>query len=132
MCASGCRELGVIVNAVSESRLRCNAGCLEACRLAILPMIRACDIAMLGAIDQLGTAKNLDIWLNINLMTAFAQPGYDRLWESRFNANGIVRVHNPARRIAGRLRVLPGIEQPLHHLHVALVLHVAAHYAKGQ
>src|SRR5688572_27773185 len=57
----------------------------------------------------------------------------DYTWiEARFNAHNSPAIDAPSWRIAGRLRILTIIEDPRHHLHVALWLHMAAHHADAQ
>ena len=57
-------------------------------------------------------------------------PGHGRR-AARFQRQLEVRRDVPARRIRGRLGVLAVVEDPRHHLHVALMLHVAAHDAEA-
>ena len=95
-------------------------------------MVRSSAIAIRQAVDELGAAKPLRSTVNHrDVVATLPQASGHLRRKARLQRQRVVWQHLPTRRIRCRLRVLPQVEDAMHHLHMPLMLHVPAHHAKA-
>jgi class 3 adenylate cyclase len=97
----------------------------------VFARVGATDVTIIGAQNDLGAAEDPFQGFNAHPVAALFEIADQRRRHAGLQANGKVLIDVPARCVGGGLGVLPMVEHAVDHLHVPLVLHVAAHDAEA-